>query len=502
MKSTKWVHLSALRCLLFVLGCILPITTQAQFTFTTNNGAITITGYSGTNGGVVKIPDTTNGFPVISIGTFAFANNTNVVSVAFGTNLMNIGNNAFYNCIYLTSVTFPNSVTNIDWSSFFSCTNLTSVLIPGPVTNIGIQAFDYCTSLTNITVEATNSVYSSLDGVLFNKNQTSLIQYPAGNATPAYIIPNSVTSIGSDAFSISRLTNVTIGNSVTNIGSGAFNNSASLTNVLIPTNVISIGSEPFGGCYSLTEILVDPLNSNYASLDGVLFNYAMTTIIQYPKGKVGSSYVIPVTVTNVGDGSFISCTNLTNITIPNSVKSIGSSAFFLCTGMTNGAIPYGVTTIGAQAFGICKSLTWVTLGTNISHLDSLAFENCKYLLGFSFQGNAPSLGYSVFSGDTNAIIYYLPGKKGWSSPFGGLQARLWNPQAQSIGQGTNQFGFTITGSSNLVVVVEASTNLAGGGWSPVATNTLNTYVGTNGTSFFSDPQWGSYPARLYRFRSP
>ena len=103
------------------------------------------------------------------------------------------------------------------------------------------------------------------------------------------------------------------------------------------------------------------------------------------------------------------------------------------------------------------------------------------------------------------FIYYLPGM-GWQSPYAGLPAFLWNPLAQTsdtmFGVRTNRFGFNITGNSNLVIVVEACTNLAKSVWSPVSTNTLNTFVGTNGTSYFSDPQWTNYPGRFYRLRSP
>jgi hypothetical protein len=111
----------------------------------------------------------------------------------------------------------------------------------------------------------------------------------------------------------------------------------------------------------------------------------------------------------------------------------------------------------------------------------------------------------VFYKDS-ATIYYLPGTTGWGTTFDGLPAVCWNPQAQtsgaSFGVRTNRFGFKITGSSNLVIVVEGCTNLANPGWSPVATNTLNTFVGTNGTSYFSDSKWTNYPDRFYRLRSP
>ena len=125
-----------------------------------------------------------------------------------------------------------------------------------------------------------------------------------------------------------------------------------------------------------------------------------------------------------------------------------------------------------------------------------------------FYGNAPTnnVDLTVFIGDTNATVYYLPGTTNWGSTLDGRPTVLWNPQAQtgdgSFGVQTNQFGFNITGSSNLVIVVEAATNLANPVWSPVSTNTLNTFVGTNGTSYFSDPQWTNYPTRYYRLRSP
>jgi hypothetical protein len=107
----------------------------------------------------------------------------------------------------------------------------------------------------------------------------------------------------------------------------------------------------------------------------------------------------------------------------------------------------------------------------------------------------------VFSGGSNATAYYLPGTTGWGTTFGGRPAVLWSPRVQtssaSFGVLTNAFGFTIAGSTNLVVVIEACTNVANPTWSPVGTNTL-----TGGSSYFSDPQWTNYPARFYRLRSP
>ncbi|MCX6894885.1 MAG: leucine-rich repeat domain-containing protein [Verrucomicrobia bacterium] len=532
-----------------MLLVLLPAVVQAQFTFATNNGTITITGYFG-SGGTAAIPSTITGRSVTSIG-----------------------NSAFYNQSSLTNVTIPNSVTNIGYMAFCSCISLTSVTIPTNVASIGSEAFSSCNSLTNITVDALNSVYSSVDGVLFNKSQTTLTQYPGGKAGN-YAIPNSVTSVAGVAFAgCTRLTNITIGNSVTtiehgafahctnltsvaignsvinlgvsafesctgltnvtignnvtsieggvfqsctaltsvtfgnsvtNIGRGAFGYCYNLSSVIIPDSVNSIEDDAFFACSSLTNIVipfsvayigrafascsrlsgltVDTLNSVYSSFEGVLFNKSQTTLIQYPGGKAGN-YTIPNSVTTIVDWAFGTCTNLTSVTIPDSV-----------------------TNLGIYAFNFCSSLTSVTVGSSVTNIGSYTFQDCASLTGVYFKGNAPSVDMPVFDGDNSVTVYYLPGTTGWHSPFGGRPAVLWNPKAQtnnvSFGVQTNQFGFNITGSSNLVIVVEACTNLVNPVWSPVSTNMLDTFIGTNGTSYFSDSQWAIYPARFYRLRSP
>jgi hypothetical protein len=197
--------------MLFLLA--LPAVVQAQFTYTTNNGTITITGYTGP-GGAVTIPSMTNGLPVTSIGDAAFVYCASVTSVTIPNGVTSIGVETFYFCTSLTSVTIPDSITSIG-AEAFEYSGLTNVIIPGSVTSIGYAVFYACTSLTSAT------------------------------------IPNSVTSIGDYAFEdCPALTSVVIPEIVTSIGTEAFKYTG-LTNVIIPGSVTSIGSEAFAFCYYL-----------------------------------------------------------------------------------------------------------------------------------------------------------------------------------------------------------------------------------------------------------
>jgi hypothetical protein len=173
-------------------------------------------------------------------------------------------------------------------------------------------------------------MYSSQDGVLYNKSKTTLIQYPAGKTDASFIIPNSVT----------------------NIEDYAFSNCSSLTNITIPDSVINIGNNTFIYSRGLTAINVNANNNAYSSQDGVLYNKNKTTLIAYPGGKTGA-FIIPSSVTSIGN-AFYTCASITSVTIPNSVTSIGS--FYGCTSLTS------VTFEGTIASGSFISSAFSNLG--------------------------------------------------------------------------------------------------------------------------------------------
>lgn len=345
----------------------------AQFGFTTNNGAITITQYTGPRG-VVVIPASTNGLPVTCIGTNAFAINLNVLSVVIPSSVTCISDSAFYDCVGLTNVAMGTNVTEIGANAFLSCKALTNISLPSSVTSIGQTAFGICSRLTAITVNTNNPVYMSVAGVLFDRAQTTLMEAP---------------------------------------------------------------------------------------------------------GALGTAYSIPSTVTAIGAFAFWNCTNLHHVVIPESVTNIGTCALFQCTGLTNVTIPASVTSVGDQVFCACSSLK-----------------------GVFFGGDAPTFGLLDFAEDSLPLAYYLAGTGGWSNFWtNGVQAVLWNPQVQTggpdFGVRAGRFGFRITGTANIPIVVDAATNLADASWTSLQACTI-----TNGSIYFSDAGWTNSPARFYRIRSP
>lgn len=437
-----------------LLFLALPFAARAQFYYSTNftyvtnsgvittNGAVTVTQYFG--GGNVTVPGAVGPYPVVSIRQLAFYNTVTLRSIVIPSTVTNIGLSAFEECGELRSVSLSSGLVSIGNTAFENCSELTSIAIPDTVTNIGTQVFQNC-PLTAITVDPNNPSYSSVNNVLFDKNQDTLLQYPPG-VGGSYTVPSTVTSIASAAFETCNISGITFPDTVTNIGNDAFYNCGSLSSVVLPDSVTSIGTSSFSTCPSLASV------------------------------TLGNGLGV------IGDAAFEQ-TPLTSIVIPNGVGNIEIYAFYNCTNLTN-----------------------VVIGTGITNITSAAFLGCSSLLAVYFQGDAPSSSGS-FSQDNNATAYYLPGTLGWGSTFGepyGLPAAPWflptplilNFQ-HNFGVQTNRFSFMISWATNTSIVVDACTNLASNTWQAIQTNNL-----ANGSFYFTDSQWTNYPARFYRVRTP
>jgi len=229
----------------------------------------------------IIIPDS-----VTSIGQGSFEYCSSLVSVAVPNGVTNFGRAAFYHCNNLTSVSISNGITSIGGGAFDSCTSLASVAIPASITNFDGVAFYECESLTNISVDAANPAYSSLNGVLFDKGQDTLIEYPAGLTNSTYAIPASVTSIGALAFGgCVSLVSASIPKSVTGIGEGAFENCFDLASVTIAASATNIGDYAFESCSNLTSVY---FQGNAPPDDGSVF-------VGFPSNDPVTVYYLPGT---------------------------------------------------------------------------------------------------------------------------------------------------------------------------------------------------------------
>ena len=377
-----------------------------DFRYTVSEGKATIVSLSvaSTATTTLVIPAYINGFPVTTIGTNAFANNTfirtlilcdgiqsigvdafsgcnSMTHVELPKSLTTISENAFQGCTTLPDISIPNSVTTIGSSAFYGCTGLTSITIPNSVTTIGSSAFYGCTGLTSVTIP--NSVTSIGNDAFYGCSGLTSIT-----------IPNSVTTIGSSAFSgCSGLTNITIPNSVTSIGAHAFSRCTGLSSITIPDSVTSIGTCAFSGCSSLESMTLPFVGGSRKSASdtyqypfGYIFGESSYTGGVATKSLTNSTYYIPkslksVTITG-GDilrGAFYGCSGLTSITILDSVTSIDIYAFSGCTGLSSITIPNSVTSISNLAFSGCTGLTNITIPNSVTSIGHSAFYGCTGL---------------------------------------------------------------------------------------------------------------------------
>ncbi len=427
---------------------------------------------------------------------------------------------AFLGCTNLTRVTMTDSVTNIGYQAFQACSGLTNALIGSGVADLGDAPFSYCDKLRDIQVDSDNPCYSSLDGVLFDRDRTTLIRYPPAKAG-SYIVPEGVTQFGYSAFdNCNRLSDLRLADSVTNIAPYAFASCSRLTHVAIGRGVIHIDPSALEA-YSLSNITVAAQNADYDSVDGVLFNKDRTELIKFPAGKAGD-YAIPAGVTTIGANAFESAAYLTSVTVPASVTNIGAGAFqcsgrnlqslffkgdapaletdaffayfppmhitgelvrcatiyrlpetegwptppalfgglstawmpfsYLvhnggvtitgytgsggalvipgkleglpvigigdhafanCRNLTSVVVPESVTSIGCGAFQSCAQLRDVSVSSHVTTIRPLTFAYCPRLSRIVFRGNAPAFAPTAFVRDSAATIYYFPNTTGW-----------------------------------------------------------------------------------------
>lgn len=273
-------------------------------------------------------------------------------------------------------VEISKGITFIPEFSFYDYSQLTKVSIASTVAKIEENVFIGCTKLTSIDVDDKNEKYSSIDGVLFNKEKTTIIKCPKGKSG-TYSIPDSVNVIGVQAFyGCDILEQIDIPDSVETIKGLAFVECSQLKEIFLPSSFKTFEDDVFLDCTKLTSIDVDEKNKEYSSDGGVLFNKEKTTIIRYPQGRKGA-YQIPGSVDTIGVEAFLYCDGLTQINILSSVEDIQEVAFFGCSALTTIDIPASVTNIGASVFSCCEMLSEIRVdekNDNYSSVDGVLFN--------------------------------------------------------------------------------------------------------------------------------
>ena len=387
---------------------------------------------------------------VTSIGVLAFSGLYNLTSATISGSVTSIGNSAFQDCPNFTSISIPDSVTTIGGGAFANCQSLTSITIPNSVTAIGDLAFVFCSSLTSITVNSENPAYSSTDGVLYNKDKTRLCSYPNGkNGT--FTIPNSVTTIGNNAFAgSSALTSLTIPNSVISINYAAFQDCTGLTSITIPVSVVSIWGLAFLRCSGLTDVIVEwatPLsvpsnifeevNISAATLhvpagtkalyqvDSVwgqfgtidegtmnLWNLTPTMTATLINGVLtvsttANAEAMPDLYSNTWYPWFAERDNITSIVIEDQVTHIGDGAFTDCKNLTSVTIPNSVITIGINAFVYC-GFTSITIPNSVTTIGDYAFLGCTKLISIAIPNSVTTIRDNAFLGCTELTSIVIP----------------------------------------------------------------------------------------------
>ena len=456
MKVKKWLlGLVTFTAMVVICAVCAGAETYGDFEYSVrDDGTVEITDYNG-NAKTVDIPETIDGKSATRIGDSAFEWCSNIESIAIPDSVTSIGRRAFGDCANLTNITIPNSVIEIGWHAFYDCASLKSITIPDSVINIGGCAFNNCTSLTSVTIPDSvtsieysafvgctsltainvatgNQNYASVNDVLYNKNKTTLMCYPAGKKDKTYKMLDGVKIIDDSAFDgCISLTSIIIPDSVTSIGSSAFSGCTNLMSITIPDSVTDIGNYVFEDCTNITAINVATGNQNYVSVNGVLYNKNKTTIKCYPAGKKDKTYkmldgvkiiddsafdgcisltsiTIPDGVTNIDCWAFSDCTSLTSIVIPDSVMEIGWDAFNGCTSLTSIAIPGSVTEIADGTFWDCESLTSITIPDSVTEIDVDTFWDCESLTSVTIPDGVIRIGNIAFLNCASLVSITIP----------------------------------------------------------------------------------------------
>lgn len=320
----------------------------------------------------------------------------------------------------LSEVILPISLVSIGRYAFYSCKNLEVVKIHKNVNSINSTAFLECVGMIQFVVNPDNKKYSSKEGVLYNFNQTILIQCPARKKN-VFVIPASVNTINSSSCSGCKYLNeIVISGLVKSIGAKSFSGCTRLLKINIPESVLSIGNYAFLGCVSLEEITLPSAMKEInkftfcgcVRLKSVTFSNSINVIGDYAFSdckSLSGQIELPNSLVSIGNGAFSGCDGLDGVLVPNNVISIGNGAFENCSRIKGKFIvPNSIMIIGNNAFRNCSNITSVTLPNSIKHINSFSFSGCSKLQEVNLPDELISIGNGAFEFCQSLYSIVLP----------------------------------------------------------------------------------------------
>ncbi len=346
----------------------------------------------------ISIPSTIkyNGdsYKVTTISASAFCYFEVLKTVDIPSSVQIIGDSAFSNTA-IENLSFPDDseLNKFGMYAFGNCDSLKTVSLPKSIQIINDYAFGYSKNITSYSISSENPYFTTSDGIIFNKDSSALVFYPANKKGTSYQVPNSVKTLNDTCFwGSNNLQSVIIPDSVTEIGWYAFKSSALLTSVSLSQYVTKLGSEAFNDCPLLNMINIDSNNTLFSSIDGVVFNKAKTKLLIYPSGRVGE-YVIPSSVTELGglyqsaiSTPFKETHKITKVTIPNSVTSITDECFSSSENLKTIVLPDNLVSIPGYFAYMTYSLVTIVFPETLTSIGASAFSICTSLTKVSFKG--------------------------------------------------------------------------------------------------------------------
>ena len=370
---------------------------KSALVYEISDGVAVVTDYGNVKGAALIIPDKLGGYPVTAIADNTFDDSgADIRAIWLPDGVKSIGANAFRNCVHLKTVRLPESLETIGDGAFaghrllsidipnkvktigesaFAQTGLTEVFLPAGVESLGPGVFYGCLELSGISVDEKNRYFSSEDGVLYNKDKTELIYYPAAREEESFAVPEGVKTIGAGAFG-----------------------GPALKEIALPPSVEEITEDAFYGCSALENIALDAQNGSFIDDGGALYDKAAVKLYFYSNNKTDSVYKIKDGVEIIYPGAFNKSPYLHGVTIPETVEKIGKYAFSGCARLIRVQVLSESAEIGEGAFSGCSELLSVEFDGVITAVGAYAFRDCRTLLYFSIPDSVISIGEGAFSG--------------------------------------------------------------------------------------------------------